>query len=82
MIESRHKQKFINDALQFDSNTSLNGRIAKIALEIAENGKESAVIELCNIVSSNFVSADFRKMRTDSFQKSRTTRFRKIRVVR
>ena len=33
-------------------------------------------------VSSNFVSADFRKMRTDSFQKSRTTRFRKIRVVR
>ena len=24
-------------------------------------------------VSSNFVSADFRKMRTDSFQKSRTT---------
>ena len=50
MIESRHKQKFINDALQFDSNTSLNGRIAKIALEIAENGKESAVIELCNIL--------------------------------
>ena len=35
-----------------------------------------------NIVSSNFASADFRKMRTDSFQKSRTTRFRKIRVVR
>ena len=35
-----------------------------------------------NGVSSNFVSADFRKMRTDSFQKSRTTRFRKIRVVR
>ena len=35
-----------------------------------------------SIVSSNFVSADFRKMRTDSFQKSRTTRFRKIRVVR
>ena len=34
------------------------------------------------VVSSNFVSADFRKMRTDSFQKSRTTRFRKIRVVR
>ena len=33
-------------------------------------------------VSSNFVSADFRKMRTDSFQKSRTTRFRKTRVVR
>ena len=33
-------------------------------------------------VSSNFVSADFRKMRTDSFQKSGTTRFRKIRVVR
>ena len=33
-------------------------------------------------VSSNFVSADSRKMRTDSFQKSRTTRFRKIRVVR
>ena len=34
------------------------------------------------IVSSNFVSVDFRKMRTDSFQKIRTTRFRKIRVVR
>lgn len=50
MIESRHKQKFITDALQFDSNTSLNGRIAKIALEIAENGKEPAVIELCNIL--------------------------------
>ena len=33
-------------------------------------------------VSSNFISADFRKMRTDSFQKSRTTRFRKIGVVR
>ena len=33
-------------------------------------------------INSNFVSADFRKMRTDSFQKSRTTRFRKIRVVR
>ena len=34
------------------------------------------------IVSSNFVSVDFRKMRTDSFQEIRTTRFRKIRVVR
>ena len=33
-------------------------------------------------VSSNFVSADFRKMRTDSFQDGRTTRCRKIRVVR
>lgn len=50
MIESRHKQKFLNDALQFDSNSSLNGRIAKIALDIAENGKESAVVELCNIL--------------------------------
>ena len=39
-------------------------------------------IFLDDVVSSNFVSADFRKMRTDSFQKSRTTRFRKIRVVR
>ena len=38
--------------------------------------------DLVTAVSSNFVSADFRKMRTDSFQKSRTTRFRKIRVVR
>ena len=39
-------------------------------------------LTMCGSVSSNFVSADFRKMRTDSFQKSRTTRFRKIRVVR
>lgn len=50
MIESRHKQAFINDALLFDSNTSLNGRIAKVALEIAESGKEAAVIELCDIL--------------------------------
>lgn len=50
MIESRYKQIFISDALQLDSKSSVTGRIAKIALEIAESGKESAVIELCNIL--------------------------------
>ena len=58
MIESRHKQQFISDALQFDSNSSLNGRIAKIALEIAEDGKESAVIELCKILRDLSLNGD------------------------
>ena len=43
---------------------------------------ESLIFKGGTSASSNFVSADFRKMRTDSFQKSRTTRFRNIRVVR
>jgi len=39
-------------------------------------------VDIFKNVSSNFVSADFRKKRTDSFQKSRSTRFQKIRAVR
>ena len=61
--------------------------IANSATASAGDGAAAAVSKAqrdwqIRTVSSNFVSADFRKMRTDSFQKSRTTRFRKIRVVR
>ena len=58
----------------FPKHTNIKEMEAKIA--------EGVTMGYSHIVSSNFVSADFRKMRTDSFQKSRTTRFRKIRVVR
>ena len=58
-------------------------RTAELSQRTAVNVQEKAnLIWAIADVSSNFVSADFRKMRTDSFQKSRTTRFRKIRVVR
>ena len=57
-----------------------NYLIFSIMIKITMTPRE--VLDELKTVSSNFVSADFRKMRTDSFQKSRTTRFRKIRVVR
>ena len=68
---------FVPDAPKGNITMSNDSVIFRMSLSSPRNRFSSATG-----VSSNFVSADFRKMRTDSFQKSRTTRFRKIRVVR
>ena len=66
--------------LQYFANTFLKGE--DLFEFTVEDDPDKVQVTDNGIVSSNFASADFRKMRTDSFQKSRTTRFRKIRVVR
>ena len=52
MIDSKHRQKFINDSLRLDAISSSNGILAKCAMNIAETGNEDSVVELCNMLRS------------------------------